>query len=130
MTGQLNVNWAITAKTAIMAGALRELGSYQTNTSSYYQGQSVFVAPTWKATEKTAVRLRYDYGVRNFRGPLPGFAATDRRDTGSLLTLAYDWQPVRALKLTASLQRDQRRSTEPGFDYRSTALGISALASF
>lgn len=130
MTGQLNATWAVTGKTRIMGGVIRELGSYQTTTASYYQGHRFFIAPTWKPTEKTAVRLRYDHGVRNYRGPLPGFAATGRRDTTQVASLAFDWQAFRALKLTASLQRDRRKSSEPGFDYRSNSVGVSALASF
>ncbi|WP_431097440.1 XrtB/PEP-CTERM-associated polysaccharide biosynthesis outer membrane protein EpsL [Polaromonas aquatica] len=129
-TGQLDANWAITAKTSLAGGVVRELGSYQTSVASYYQGYRFFVAPTWKPSEKTAVRLRYDHGERSFKGPLPGFAATGRRDTTNLVSLALEWQALRALKLIASVQRDRRKSTEPGFDYSSNAVGLSALASF
>jgi len=130
MTGQLDAAWAITPKTTLAGGVVRELASYQTNTSSYYEGWRFFVAPTWKPTEKTAVRLRYDHGARDFKGPLPGFAATNRRDTANLMSLALEWQAMRALKLTASLQSDRRKSSEPGFDYKSNSFGLSADASF
>ncbi|WP_411886502.1 XrtB/PEP-CTERM-associated polysaccharide biosynthesis outer membrane protein EpsL [Polaromonas sp. YR568] len=129
-TGQLDANWAITAKTSLAGGVVRELGSYQTLNSSYYEGYRFFVAPTWKATEKTAVRLRYDHGARDFKGPLPGFAASNRRDTTDLLSLAVEWQALRALKLTASVQSDRRKSNEPGADYKSNSFGIAADASF
>jgi hypothetical protein len=88
VTGQLDAAWAITPKTSLAGGVVRELASYQTTTASYYEGYRFFVAPTWKPTEKTAVRLRYDHGARDFKGPLPGFAATNRRDTTNLLSLA------------------------------------------
>ena len=130
LVGQVNATWAVTGKTSIMAGAAQELGSYQTTTASYYQGRRLFIAPTWKPTEKTAVRLRYDHGVRDFKGALPGFTNNGRRDRTNLLLLAYDWQVIRALKLTASVQRDTRKSSEPGFNYQSNAFGISAQASF
>lgn len=130
VTGQVDATWAVTGKTSITGGVARELGSYQTTTSSYYQGLRFFIAPTWKPTEKTAVRLRYDHGVRDFRGPLPGFMATDREDTTRLASLILEWQPVRALKLMATAQRDRRTSNAPGFDYTSNVFGISALASF
>jgi len=130
VTGQLNANWMITGKTSLMGGVAHELGSYQTTTASYYQGHRFFISPVWKPSEKTALRLRYDRGVRDYRGPLPGFTPSTRRDTSQLALLAFDWQPYRALKLTASLQHDRRRSSEPGFDYRSNSVGVSALASF
>jgi hypothetical protein len=76
------------------------------------------------------VRLRYGRGVREYNGALPGFVESGRRDTTKLASLAFDWKPWRALKLTASVQRDQRSSSQPGFDYRSNSLGLSALASF
>lgn len=130
VTGQLDAAWAITPKTSLAGGVVRELGSYQTTTSSYYEGWRFFVAPTWKATEKTAVRLRYDHGARDFKGPLPGFAANGRRDTTNLLSLAVEWQAMRALKLSATVQSDRRKSNEPGFDYKSNSFGVAADASF
>jgi exopolysaccharide biosynthesis operon protein EpsL len=130
VTGQLDAAWAITPKTSLAGGVVRELGSYQTTTASYYEGWRFFVAPTWKATEKTAVRLRYDHGARNFKGPLPGFADSGRRDTTNLLSLAVEWQAMRALKLSATVQSDRRKSNQPGFDYKSNTFGVAADASF
>jgi exopolysaccharide biosynthesis operon protein EpsL len=130
VVGQADVNWAVTGKTSVFWGAARELGSYQTNTSSYYQGYRFFVAPTWRATEKIAVRLRYDHGVRDFRGAAPGFAAIDRRDTTRLASLALEWQAARALKLVGSVQRDKRTSSAPGVDYVSNSVGVLAQLSF
>ena len=130
VVGQADVNWAVTGKTSVLWGAARELGSYQTATSSYYQGYRFFVAPTWRATEKIAVRLRYDHGVRDFRGAAPGFAAIDRQDTTRLASLALEWQAARALKLVGSLQRDKRTSNAPGFDYVSNSVGVLAQLSF
>lgn len=130
VTGQLDVAWAITPKTSLAGGVVRQLGSYQTTTASYYEGWRVFVAPTWKPSEKTAVRLRYDHGARDFKGPLPGFADSGRRDTTNLLSLGVEWQALRALKLSATVQTDRRKSNEPGFDYKSNSFGVAADASF
>lgn len=129
-TGQADVIWTVTPKTSLTGGVARELGSYQSVSASHYEGYRFFVAPTWKPTEKTAVRANYSHGVRNYSGALPGFLESGRRDTTRLASLALDWMPWRALKLTASLERDRRTSTEPGFDYRSNRVGLSAQASF
>ena len=128
--GQIDLTYAVTGKTSVFAGVVRELGSYQTNNASYYQGTRVFVAPTWKATDNIAVRARYDYGVRDFKGPLPGFSASSRADKTSLASLAVEWQPIRLVTLMAFLQRDQRTSNEFGSDYKSNSVGISAKATF
>ena len=127
---QIDLTYALTGKTSIFAGVVRELGSYQTNNTSYYQGTRVFVAPSWQATENIALRARYDYGVRDFKGPLAGFAASNRTDKTSLASLAVEWKPVRLLTLMAWLQRDQRTSNEFGADYKSNSVGISAKATF
>ena len=128
--GQVDATYALTGKTSILGGVIRELGSYQTNTASYYEGSRIFVAPTWKATDNIALRLRYDYGVRNFKGALPGFVATNRQDKISLASVSIEWQPIRLITLMAWLQRDQRTSSEFGADYKSNAVGLSAKATF
>ena len=127
---QIDITYALTGKTSIFGGVVRELGSYQTNNISYYQGSRVFVSPSWQATENIALRARYDYGVRDFKGPLPGFAASNRTDKTSLASLTAEWKPVRLLTLMAFVQRDQRTSNEFGADYKSNSVGISAKATF
>ncbi len=130
MTGELNATWEATGKTRVTFGLSRELGSYQTGDASYYQGYQFFIAPTWKPTEKTAVRLRYDHGVRDYKGPLPGFAATNRQDTLDLASLAFEWQLIRAVKMTVSVQQDKRKSTEAGLDYKNNGVNLGVEASF
>ena len=128
--GQISANWQATAKTSLAGGLIKELGSYQTGTDSYYDGYRVFIAPSYKPTEKTAVRLRYDHGVRSYKGALPGFVPSGRRDTTNLASLGFEYQPLRSLTLTAALQTDRRSSNTPGFDYRSNSFLVSALLSF
>jgi exopolysaccharide biosynthesis operon protein EpsL len=130
MTGELNATWEATGKTKVMLGLRRELGSYQTGDASYYQGYQFFIAPTWKPTEKTAVRLRYDHGVRDYKGPLPGFVATNRQDKLDLASLAFEWQVIRAVKVTVSVQQDRRKSTETGLDYKNNGVNLGLEASF
>ena len=129
VTGQIDAVYSITGKTSIAAGLISELGSYQTATDSYYQGNRLFISPTWKPTEKTAVRLRYDHGVRNFKGS-PGLTGSGRKDTTNIASLALEWQPLRALKLIAFAQQENRKSNAPGFDYKNASVGISGVFSF
>lgn len=128
--GQLEATWMPTGKTSVNGGVARELGDYQTNNISYFQGNRFFIAPTWKPTEKTAVKFRHDHGVRNYKGPLPGFVATNRRDTTDLSVLGFEWEVIRAVKVTTSVFTDRRKSNETGADYKSHGVNLSVLASF
>ena len=128
--GQLEATWMPTGKTTINGGVARDLGDYQTNNISYFQGNRFFIAPTWKPTEKTAVKFRYDHGVRNYKGSLPGFIALNRRDTTDLSVLGFEWEVIRAVKLTTSVFSDRRKSNELGADFKSHGVNLSVLASF
>ena len=128
--GQLEANWKPTGKTTVSGGVARELGDYQTNSISYYEGNRFFIAPTWKPTEKTAVKFRYDHGVRNYKGPLPNVVASNRRDTINLSVLGFEWEVIRAVKLTTSVFSDRRKSNELNADYKSHGINFSVLASF
>ena len=128
--GEINSNWEFTGKTSLAAGLIKELDSYQTNLESYFDGYRVFVAPTYKATEKIAVKFRYEQGTRTFKGANVGFAPSGRRDSLRLASLGVEYQALRSLTLAAALQRDQRSSNIPGFDYRNNSVFVSGLFKF
>lgn len=129
-TARLQANWQLTGKTAIAGGLIRELAPYQVTDASYYEGLRLFIAPEWKPTAKTVVRLRLDHGTRNYKGsPVPA-AAGQREDTLNIAALALEWEPIRALRLMATVQRDERNSNRSGADYRANVFGIAAQASF
>lgn len=130
ITGQVQATWAATGKTQVVVGLDRELSSYQATSASYYTGYRLFVAPSWKPTEKTAVRLRYDHGVRDYKGALPGFAATGRRDTTNQGSVALEWQALRSVKVTLALQTERRKSNEAGADYKNRGASVGVQVSF
>ena len=130
IVGNFDATYALTAKTSIAAGVARNLLSYQTDTDSYFVQNSVYIAPTWKATEKTAVKLRLQHFLLNFNGPLPGYAPDNRQDQVNQASLSFEWQPLRSVKLIAALLRDVRSSNEYGYDYNSHGASITAVASF
>ncbi len=131
VVGRVNANWTVTGKTRIEAGVIRDIASYQPNASipSYYIGDRVYISPVWNLTEKTAIRLRFDQGVRYYKGSLePGYAG--RRDILSQGGLSYEWEPRRNLKLLASVAYDKRSSNIQNLDYKANLLGLSALLKF
>lgn len=121
--GHVNVNWKITDKTSLTAGLGRELSSNQAVTSSQIRADRFTLSPLWRISEKTSLRARYDHSRRDYRG-------ADRVDTVRGALIALDWQALRTLTVSASLQNDRRTSNQPGLDYDRTIAGISALVSF
>lgn len=130
IVGNFDATYALTAKTSIATGLARNLLSYQTDTDSYFVQNSVYVGSTWKATEKTAFKLRAEHFWLNFAGPLPGFAPDNRQDQVTQTSMSVEWQPVRALKLVGSLLHDVRSSNVYGDDYTSNGISITAVANF
>ncbi|MGH8335996.1 MAG: XrtB/PEP-CTERM-associated polysaccharide biosynthesis outer membrane protein EpsL, partial [Gammaproteobacteria bacterium] len=128
--GDANATYALSAKTSIAAGMARNLLSYQTDTDSYFVQNSVYVGSTWKATEKTAFKLRAQHFWLNFAGPLSGFAPDNRQDQVTQSSMSVEWQPVRALKLVGALLHDVRSSNVLGNDYTSNGISVTAVANF
>ena len=77
-----------------------------------------------------AVRLRLDHGMRTYKGSPVATVLPQREDTLSIAALALEWEPIRALRLMATVQRDERQSNRSGADYRANVYGIAAQASF
>lgn len=129
-TGALAVTWRPTAKTSLQAGFRRELSSYQSSNASYISTDRFTLNPLWQITAKTALRGRYDYARRNYRGAITTNAQEGRLDTQQSAAIELEWHALRDLTLSASLQNDRRRSNISGVDYNSTAAGVSARMEF
>jgi len=136
--GNVNVIWNVTGKTVLTATVAHELNSYQfaansappLGTTSYVSIDRFALGALWQVSAKTALRGRYDYAQRNYRGAIAPSPFNDRVDTLRSTLLALEWQPLRTLLLSTSLQNDRRAANEPGLDFASTALRLTAQISF
>ena len=127
--GNLNLNWAITGKTSLTAGYTRELSSYQTASNNYSTIDRFTLTPLWQFSGKTALRAKFDYAQRECPAILTAVPAS-RSDTLRTALIAVDWQPLRSATVSASLQNDKRASNQPGLDYESNTLGVTAQLTF
>ena len=123
----LNLN---TAKTRVTASVSRELVSYQTLYSSYYQNDRFVISPYWQISAKTGLRLRYDYSERDYLGAIAATSFNGRTDTIKLGSIAFEWAPYSNTLISASLQNEKRSSNKPGQDYDSTMGTVSAQITF
>jgi exopolysaccharide biosynthesis operon protein EpsL len=132
LVARVGLNWALSAKTSLGAGLVRELAAYQSSDASYFEGYRGFVAPQWQASPKTSLRLRFEGGQRQYKGAPAGapVGVPSRRDTLQMASLELQWQALRQLSLSATVQRDERRSNQPGAQYRARIVALSAQAGF
>lgn len=130
LTAGVNFNWNMTGKSALTAGWVRELASYQTSNSNYAQIDRFTIGPVWQASAKTVVRLRYELAQLNYRGSPSGLATSQRSDTSRDIGLSIAWQPYQRVTFGASLQNAKRSSNLPNFDYVSNIATVSAKYSY
>ncbi len=129
ITGKIGVKWSISEKSTLSASLARELDSFQSLSSSYISTDRLTLSPSWQISAKTALRGQLDYAKRDYRGTVSA-APDDRADSVRRAMLALEWQPLRELTVSASLQNESRSSNQAGLDYDSTTAGISAQLNF
>lgn len=140
--GDFNLNWAMTGKIRLTGGWSRQLFNYQTApfafqhsiferfSSSFIANNRFSIAPVWQITEKTALRIRYDYILSDFHGAVIPLAKENRSDQMHSGLVALDWRPRNALFFSAAFHRDHRSSNYRGFDFDSIAGSVSATLNF
>jgi exopolysaccharide biosynthesis operon protein EpsL len=122
--GGVTVNWEATAKTRLLAGFQRDLGSYTVGPTGHTVSDRFFVGPVYRPTVQTGVSLRYEHERRDWEG-VTATADAGRSDKFDVLALGLDWQPRRFLGVAAQWRNEKRDSSLPGFNYRANVLGLS-----
>ncbi|MGK2913051.1 MAG: XrtB/PEP-CTERM-associated polysaccharide biosynthesis outer membrane protein EpsL [Porticoccaceae bacterium] len=126
--GEVNMDWQATGKILVHSSLFRRVGSFLTNTSSYYISDGLLIAPTWRITAKTAFVLSHQYEKRKYRGAIVPTTQL-REDEFNISALGVEWLPTRMSKVSATLERDQR-SSDTEVSYISNALTLSAQIGF
>jgi exopolysaccharide biosynthesis operon protein EpsL len=129
MVGKVEYQWATTDKLQINTSLGRNLFSFQEAGNSYYVADTLSIGPVWKVSDKTAIRLRYDYSKRDYRGAIVPVSNLRQDDVQSFV-LGAEWRPRQTILVNATLQRDTRSSNFNNFDYDSNAVGINAQLLF
>jgi len=139
--GNFNLKWAVTSKTRITTGWSHDLFNSQTAanflftqvgsvfSSSYFINEAFYIMPIWQITAKTALRVRYDYTTRHYKGPVAP-VPFERIDSQHSAMIALDWQPYEKIFLSAEFRRDHRNSNLQGFGYDVTAGSLIARLNF
>ena len=125
-TGAANLSWAITGKSAVVAGWTRELGAYETSNSNFVRTDRISVGPILQVSPKSSVRVQLDHAALDYLGAPGAVFTPQRRDHTRDTSVSFDWQPFTYLALSASLQNSRRSSNLPGLDYASNMVNLSA----
>lgn len=142
--GRLAYIWTPTGKLSITTSLSRSLTSYQQFFNSYYVSDTFAIAPVWEVTAKTKIRARYSYSERDYRGALRRaivpfgavYSGPLRDDKVHGLTLSAEWQAMRTLLITGTVQHERRDSnsdfagTFNSLDYDASSIGISGQLLF
>jgi exopolysaccharide biosynthesis operon protein EpsL len=123
--GSLAATWEATAKTRLVVGYARDLGSYLFGTGGHVSSDRYYIAPVWRATAATAVSLRYEHENRKW-DDVTGSTDAGRRDRYNVLAAGVDWQVRRTVALSAQVRNERRSSSLPAFNYRANVIGLSA----
>lgn len=129
-TGRADLNWQITGKTSLTAGLGRDFTTWQTAYSNYIVTDSIYLAPVWQPTAKTALTLKLEDARRDFLGEPFGPVADVRRDRLRGTRLNFDWQATRDVLVGLGAQHSWRNSTYPGLDFSDNTLFITFKARF
>lgn len=125
MIGSLAATWDATAKTRLVVGYARDLGSYLFGTGGHLASDRWYVGPVWRPTAATAVSLRYEHENRKWED-VTGSTDAGRRDRFNVIAAGFDWQVRRTVSLSAQLRNERRSSSLPVFNYRANVIGLSA----
>lgn len=127
--GRFDYTWKPLGKLQVLLSAGRDIASFQDANGSFFVNDSVSLTPVWQIGAKTAARLKLESSRRDYRGAVTPLAVS-REDRVRSMVLSLDWKPLRALTLSASLQKDRRDSSLAAFDYKATVATITAQLAF
>jgi len=129
LAGRLRYLWQSTVRLALNAGLAREIEPWSEAGASYRVDDRLTLGASWQAAARTVLRLEARWGESDFRGALPTFVGTARRDREAGVLFGADWRALRNLTLSAAAQRYRQSSSDPAanFDGNQFTAGASFL---
>jgi exopolysaccharide biosynthesis operon protein EpsL len=128
--GAAVLNWEITAKTRLEAGASRGLSATGLATGGNVVSDRFWLGPVWKPTEHTAVNLRYERVARKWHDVPAGSVEVGRHDTQHNAMIGFDWLPRPKIIVSTSIRNERLKSNLFFSGYRATVYGVAAKVYF
>lgn len=115
------LTWFASGKGQVDLTAWDEIDAYDNLTTSFTQSKGLSLGPTWNPTAKLNVSARLQHLRRDFLGdpvvklftnlPIPV-----RQDTVNSASISLNYQPVRAVNISTSIQAERRDSNQLSVD--------------
>lgn len=117
------LSWLGSGKTQIDLSAWDELDAYDDLVTNSAQSKGVSVNAVWSPTGKLNMSVRGQQLKRDFILN-PNTQAPLRQDTVNSSSFSVNYQPVRAVNLSASMQAERRSSTLDNIDYADNTINL------
>jgi exopolysaccharide biosynthesis operon protein EpsL len=130
IAARLRYLWEAMAKLSYDLQFQRDISPWADVSASHRLEHRLAAAAIWQATAHVMLRLEARRGQSEFRDPLPGFAASGRRDTESALHFQAEWRALRNVTLNAGAQRYRQSSSDPAGNFSGRQLSAGAALSF
>ncbi len=130
--GELSYVWDADGRLQCNFSVGRNVMPWTADTQASYRVDDKYsFAPSLQIGNTVVLRMVAYRLVSDFRGPAAPLTGPSRHDTERSAQLAVDWSPpMRHLRLTGSVQRDQRRTNAAGFEFDDTTAMLSASLTF
>ena len=129
--GELGYAWTPTGKLSFIASARRNVLPWTADTTASFRiDDTLSIAPSWQIASHTTLRMSASRLSSSFLGPVAPVAGPLRRDVLRSVLVGADWLPHRSVKLSATLRRDHRFSTEAALQYDDTVAAVNAALTF
>lgn len=129
LVGAISYLWTPTGKLQFTLTAGRDLLAYQEAGNSYFASNYVNFTPAWLISDKTTLRLKFDFYNNNFAGAVIPVSEL-RKDKIYATQIMLAWKPTRTVVVDSYLLHEERSSNISGFPYTANVVGLSLSAIF
>jgi exopolysaccharide biosynthesis operon protein EpsL len=125
-----SLGWALSGKTRLSVQYTRQLDAYATANTNYSQTDALRTGLQWSLGNKTMLSANYAVSQVEYLGSPTAAPTSQRKDTLYESGLSLSWEALRGLTIGTSATSSSRSSNQPGLDYESTGLSLSAQYSY
>ncbi len=129
--GELRYLWTPTGKLSFGLTASRNILPWTADTQASYRVDDLIIfRPVWQVSDKIRLSLNPSRLVSDFRGPVAPLTGPLRNDKLYAVTFAAEWTPYQGILVVGTLQHSQRKSTNPGLEFKDTIATLNASLRF